>query len=100
MQTKDDKAGIKRDNKAGTGRKDDRVGNSGRDDKGAVESAVGFHPRRDNDGVGDPGQDDEGAAEPAAGTCIGVRRLSRHAFLLAASSNTFLAFSSLESLIG
>lgn len=65
---------------------------------------------QDNNGVDDPGQDNkasprerdnEGVLEPAARACrIKAQRLSHRAFLLAMRSNSFLAFSSSESVIG
>lgn len=55
---------------------------------------------RDNNGVGDLTEYNIGAAELVARACIEEQRLLHCAFLLAAHSNTFLAFLSLKSVIG
>ncbi len=98
----DDGAGKGGDDEPGTGGPDDEPGTGGPDDKSGIgrpddEPGTG----RPDDEPGTGGRDDEGAAEPAARAFrTGARRLSRRAFLLAAHSDTFLAFSSLESVIG
>lgn len=79
---RDDKVGIGRDNKVDTGR-DNKVG-----------------IKRDDNGMGDLGQDDGKAAKLVAGVYTGVRRFLRRIFLLAVCFNTFLAFLSLECVIG
>lgn len=72
---KRDKAGTKRDDKAGRGKQD-------------KETDIGK-------------QDNERAVQPAARFYyIETQRFLHHAFFLAAHFNSFLAFSSLESVIG
>ncbi len=117
---RDDKAGTRGDNKAdigrdikpGTGEPDDKPGTGGQDKKPGIrgqDNKLGIGGR-DGDGVGDPrrdngvgtgGQGDKGAAEPAVRAFYTrAQRLSHRIFLLAARSDTFLAFSSSESVIG
>ncbi len=105
---RDNKAGTRRDDGAGT-RGDDGADTGG--DNGAGiggDDKPGIGGPDDEPGTGGPdnepgtgGPDDKGAAEPAARAFhTGARRLSRRAFLLAAHSDTFLVFSSSESVIG
>ncbi len=96
----DDGAGTGGDDGAGTG-EDDAADTSGDDEPGTggPDDEPGIGGPDDEPGTG--GQDDKGAAESAARVFrIGARRLLRRAFLLALRSDTFLAFSSSESVIG
>ena len=83
-------AGIREDDKADTG---------GLDKAGlGQENKVGIEEQNK---VGRGERDDKGVVEPAARVCCTeVHRLLRRNFLLAVRSNSFLAFSSLESVIG
>ncbi len=109
---RDNEVGTGGDNEPGTGGLDDEPGTGGRDEKpgtGGQDDKPGTRGR-DGDGVGDLGHDngagtggqgDERVAEPAASAFrIGAQRLSHRAFLLAARSDTFLALSFSESVIG
>lgn len=83
----DDEVSSKRDDKA-------------RDNETATRRDNAAGTKWDNNGVDDPGWDGKGAVKLAVGAYIEAWRFSRHAFLLATCSNTSVAFSSLESMIG
>lgn len=99
----DDKTGTEEDNKLGMEGQNNKVGIGGRDNKAATG-------RRDGNKTGDPTQDNKagikrrdnkGVAEPVARAFYTrAQRLLHRIFLLVACSNTFLAFSSSESVIG
>ena len=95
----DDDPVIEGDNKAGTGG-DNKADIGGQDEADiGSDNDAGTGGRDDKAGTG--GQDSKGVAKPAARACYtGAQKLSRCAFLLAAHSNFFLTFSSLESIIG
>ncbi len=96
-----DEVGIGEDDKAGTGRQDDKLGIGRQDGKPGIGGRDGNKVGNSgqNDRVRKGGQSDDGAEPITMAFHIGAQRLLRHAFLLAARSDTFFTFSSSDSVI-
>lgn len=88
----DNKADIEQDDKVGTERDYNRMGDPEQDGKRATDLAIGSHSRQDNDGMSDPKRDDKRVIELVIRACTRVLRLLCRVFLSAAHFNTFFAF--------